>query len=81
MNFTYQYSDIILFEWQDRRWEIKLKNDNMTENEIQDLIQRRISELENDLQTHGDLDQSDLYVDWFFHERIQNEIEKNGNNN
>ena len=81
MNFTYQYPDIILFEWSNRSWEIKLKDENMTENEIQDLIQRRILELENDLQTHGDLDHSDLYVDWFFYERIQNEIEQNGDNN
>jgi hypothetical protein len=80
MEYTYQYSDIILFEWQDKRWEIKLKNEEMTENEIQDLIQRRISELENDLQTHGDLDHSDLYVDYMYQEFLKNEVEQNGNN-
>jgi hypothetical protein len=54
---------IILFEYESKRWEIMIDKD-LDEQTIQGLITRRILELNEDFLEHQSFDFSHLYVDY-----------------
>jgi len=54
---------IILFEFENRNWEICFEH-NKTEEEIQYLIQQRIEQLMDDYSIYDNYDNSDLFVDY-----------------
>jgi hypothetical protein len=58
---------IIMFEYDNRNWEICFEP-NTTEEEIQELITKRISELIIDYSDNSDYDKSDLFVDYIDYE-------------
>jgi len=62
---------IIMFEYDNRNWEICFEH-NTTEEEIQELITKRISELIIDYSDNSDYDKSDLFVDYIDYETNKN---------
>lgn len=58
---------IIMFEYDGRNWEICFEPEK-SEEEIQELITRRISELIIDYTDNSDYDKSDLFVDYIDYE-------------
>jgi hypothetical protein len=62
---------IIMFEYDNRNWEICFES-NTTEEEIQELITKRISELIIDYSDNSDYDKSDLFVDYIDYETNKN---------
>lgn len=62
---------IIMFEYDNRNWEICFEP-NTSEEEIQELITRRISDLIIDYLDNSDYDESDLFVDYIDYETNKN---------
>jgi hypothetical protein len=58
---------IIMFQYNNRNWEICFESDK-TEEEIQFLIQQRIEQLMDDYLIYGNYDNSDLFVDYIGYE-------------
>jgi len=61
-NETEQFK-IIMFEYDERNWEICFDVDK-TEEQIQYLIHVRIDDLTDEYLVHGNYNQSDLFVDY-----------------
>ena len=62
---------IIMFEFDNRNWEICFES-NKTEEEIQYLIQERITVLMEDYIDDNDYNNSDLFVDYIDYEKNNN---------
>ena len=62
---------IIMFEFDNRNWEICFEP-NKTEEEIQHLIQERITNLMEDYIDDNDYNESDLFVDYIDYENKNN---------
>jgi hypothetical protein len=63
VNTAEENYDIILFEYDNRRWEIMIDVD-LSERKIQSLIQIRIDSLINEYNEFGHYDDSDLIKDY-----------------
>lgn len=63
VNQSQENFKIIMFEFDNRNWEICFEP-KRTEEEIQDLIQQRIISLMEDYQDDNNYDNSDLFVDF-----------------
>jgi len=63
VNQSQENFKIIMFEFDNRNWEICFEPEK-TEEEIQDLIQQRIISLMEDYQDDNNYDNSDLFVDF-----------------
>jgi len=71
INQNQEHFKIIMFEYDNRNWEICFEH-NTTEEEIQELITKRISELIIDYSDNSDYDKSDLFVDYIDYETNKN---------
>jgi hypothetical protein len=72
INQSQENFKIIMFEFDNRNWEICFEP-NKTEEEIQQLIQQRINDLMNDYLDDSNYENSDLFVDYINYEN-NNEI-------
>ena len=55
---------IIMFQYNNRNWEICFESNKTEEEEIQYLIQKRIEQLMDDYLLFNNYDNSDLFVDY-----------------
>ena len=62
MDWKYNWENVIIFEYKDRRFEI-LIDENLNDDEINDLVRERIEELDADYELYKSTDHSDLFVD------------------
>jgi hypothetical protein len=71
VNHTEEIFKIIMFEYDGRNWEICFLP-STTEEEIQELITRRINDLIIDYSNNSEYDKSDLFVDYIDYETNKN---------
>jgi hypothetical protein len=71
VNRTEEIFKIIMFEYDGRNWEICFLS-STTEEEIQELITRRINDLIIDYSNNSEYDKSDLFVDYIDYETNKN---------
>ena len=75
VNCSSESFNIILFDYDNRKWEIVI-DPNLTDSEISSLISKRQLELQSEFLTNGSYDYSDLIVDYTKKE----ELDGNENN-
>ena len=62
MNWKYNGTDIIIFDYKDRKFEIWIDKD-LSNDEIDNLVIERVNELNIDFDLYNSTDYSDLFVD------------------